>query len=349
MNMAEQTLPIPETAQARLLKPRLTAAAPALAAIAYPFLLAGFHALLPPPSGAAGEMALAALLLALAFAMPLSNLVLLRAQKGAPQDRLGLRARRLALAAMGAPPLFVLIGVGLGLLKIPLSDLTVWIALWLAAGLYVLLAPNGPAPRVGSAPIAKWRIAHGAAAAIIVCFVLFHLFNHLMGLDGPKLHAAVMAVGRKVYRAPFIEPLFVALLLFQIVAGIRLAWRWSALPLDPFRIFQLASGAYLAAFLLAHMNSALVSARAVHGIETNWAWASGAPTGLLRDAWNIRLVPHYALGAFFVLGHLASGARVVLLAHGAATAPVNRAWRIALVLAALIAATIMAGLCGVRL
>lgn len=332
---------------AQRFRTRLVAAAPALAAIAYPFWLMAFHAALPPPG--AGSFVFPALLLAGAFAMPLSGLMVLRAARGAPQDRLGLRARRLALAAMGAPPLFVLIGVGLGLLKIPLPDIAVWVALWLAAGLYVLLAPDGAAPRMGAAAIAKWRIAHGAAAAIIVCFVLFHLFNHLMGLDGPKLHAAVMAAGRKVYRAPFIEPLFVALLLFQIVAGMRLAWRWSALPLDPFRVFQLASGAYLAVFLLAHMNSALVSARAVHGIQTDWAWASGAPAGLLRDAWNIRLVPHYALGAFFALGHLVSGARVVLLAHGAAPASVNRVWAAGLVFAAAIAAAIMAGLCGVRL
>jgi hypothetical protein len=37
---------------------------------------------------------------------------------------------------------------------------------------------------------------------------------------------------------------------------------------------------------------------------------TGAPAGLVKDAWNIRLVPHYWLGVFFVLAHLATGARV---------------------------------------
>ena len=65
------------------------------------------------------------------------------------------------------------------------------------------------------------------------------------------------------------------------------------------------------------MNSVFVSARGVHKIVTGWDYASGAPPpGLITDAWNIRLLPHYALGVFFVLGHRASGLRVVLIAHG---------------------------------
>ena len=105
----------------------------------------------------------------------------------------------------------------------------------------------------------------------------------------------------------------------------------------------------LAVFLLAHMNSAFISARAVHHIETNWAWAAGLPTGLIRDSWNIRLLPHYAFGAFFVLGHLVSGARVVMLNHRVGLATANRFWFAGLAISALIATAIIAGLCGIRL
>ncbi len=31
--------------------------------------------------------------------------------------------------------------------------------------------------------------------------------------------------------------------------------------------------------------------------DTGWGFANGAPTGLVMDRWNIRLVPHYWLGA----------------------------------------------------
>ncbi|MEO7055045.1 MAG: hypothetical protein ABI191_08730 [Rhizomicrobium sp.] len=317
---------------------------PVAAAIAYPFFLKGFHAVI---SG--GEVALAAVLLLGAFAMPLLGFVFaFRLAEITNPMASDLRARRLAYASIAAPPLFVFTGVAPGLVGLHVPDIMIWIVVWLAAALYVGFAPDAPAAKTPVKPIAGWRVAHGVAAAAIACFVLFHLANHLSGLDGPQTHKAIMAAGREIYRAPFVEPVLVALLLFQVASGIRLAWRWSSLRVEAYRVFQIGSGAYLAAFILAHMNSAFVSARAVHHIETDWAWASGAPTGLIQDAWNIRLLPHYALGVFFILAHLASGLRVVMIAHGVSARIANRCWIAALVISALIAAAIIAGLCGVR-
>ena len=187
------------------------------------------------------------------------------------------------------------------------------------------------------------------SAALIACFVLFHLTNHLFGLAGPATHAAIMKAGRTVYRAPFIEPVLVLLLFFQVASGVRLAWRWSSLRNDAYRIFQIGSGAYLSGFILAHLYSELLSARSVQKIVTNWAWAAGIPGGLIHDAWNIRLLPHYALGVFFILGHLASGLRVVMLAHGVRKAIADRVWRAGLAGGAAISAVIISALCGVRL
>ena len=161
----------------------------------------------------------------------------------------------------------------------------------------------------------RLRVAHGISALAILLFVAFHLTNHLFGLFGPIMHAQVMAMGRVVYRSRFVEPVFVAILLFQVASGAKLAWRCSARPLDAAGVLQVGSGAYLAAFILTHLNSAFVSARWVHNIPTDWAWATGAPDGLLMDAWNIRLLPHYALGVFFVIAHVFCGLRTVLLAH----------------------------------
>jgi hypothetical protein len=319
--------------------------------MAYPFLLQAFHLVVSPPDVplSAIRLASATVLLALAFAMPLSGLAFAYWLTRAPQPlQSDLRARRLAYASIGAPPLFVFIGVVRGLLGIHIPDVSIWIVLWTLAGLYGWSGRGAIAPKQTLEPPAVWRVAHGVSAALIACFVLFHLGNHLFGLAGPDTHTAIMKAGRSVYRATLVEPVLVILLLFQVASGVRLAWRWSGLRTDAYRIFQIGSGAYLAAYLLAHMNSALISARAVRGIETDWSWASGAPVGLIHDAWNIRLLPHYALGVFFIIGHLSSGLRVVLVAHGTRPAVAARAWVAGLGAGALLSVAIACALCGLR-
>jgi hypothetical protein len=325
---------------------------PAAAAMAYPFLLKAFHLVVSSPGVAlsAPRLAAAAVLLVLAFAMPLSGLAFAYWLTRAPQpSQSDSRARRLAYASIAAPPLFVFLGVAPGLLGLRLPEAAFWIGLWTLAGFYGWSGRGALAPTQTIQPPGALRVAHGVSAALIACYVLFHLTNHLFGLIGPDAHAAIMRAGRTVYRAAFIEPLLVILLLFQVASGVRLAWQWSGHRNDAYRIFQIGSGAYLAAFILTHMNSALVSARAVHKIETDWSWASGAPVGLIHDAWNIRLLPHYALGVFFIVGHLSSGLRVVLLAHDARTVVADRAWAAGLTAGAVISAAIVCALCGVRI
>lgn len=260
----------------------------------------------------------------------------------------GLRARRLAYAGLIAPPMFVFFGVASGLLGSPISDTTMWICVWTAALAFGWNAGHGNAPATDTID-ARLRVAHGVIAALLAIFFLFHLSNHLVGLLGPAMHAEVMSAGREIYRAAWIEPIFVLLLALQIAIGLRMALRWSARGGDIFRVVQIGSGIYIGAFIITHLNSALVSARMIRGIETDWAWASGAPEGLIYDAWNIRLLPHYALGAFFLLAHLATGARQVLLAHGAREAIVNRLWWTALVAGGALAATIIGALIGLRI
>jgi hypothetical protein len=126
-----------------------------------------------------------------------------------------LRARRLAYATICAPPLFVLTGVGLGLLHIPVSDELVWVAGWLAACVFVVIGRDDPAASVApsmsaSSSVATWRVVHGAAAVVILIYLSSHLTNHLLGLFGPEVHAAVMKTGRLVYRSAVVEPVLVA-------------------------------------------------------------------------------------------------------------------------------------------
>jgi hypothetical protein len=314
---------------------------PVAAAMLYPWALRAFHG---AAAKAGGFSPVACVWLVVAFALPLSCLALTRVDLA----KVGVPARRVALAGLAAPPLFVLIGVLAGLLHSPVKDVWIWSVLWIGLGVAASFGRPGQVEDAAGPP-AGLRIAHGVAAALILLFVTFHLFNHLTGLLGPETHGRVMAVGRLVYRSRFVEPVLVTLLLFQVVGGVAMAWRWSARPADLARAIQVGSGAYLAAFIVTHMNSAFVSARAVHKIQTNWAWATGAPEGLLLDAWNIRLAPHYALGVFFVVAHLVCGLRQVLIAHGMRKAVADRLWGAGLAGAATLSAAITAGLCGLRL
>jgi len=80
---------------------------------------------------------------------------------------------------------------------------------------------------------------------------------------------------------------------------------------------------FLAAFIVSHLNAVFILGRAVTKVDTTFLWASGAPVGLLPDAWNVRLIPHYSLGVWFVITHMGLGLRGVLLAHKVSTAVAN--------------------------
>ena len=86
---------------------------------------------------------------------------------------------------------------------------------------------------------------------------------------------------RHVYRQEFRQPLLVALFLFQVGSGVYLATHSDVRPIDRFRTFQIASGIFLAAYVLGHgdMNSVFVFARLYLGIDSDWALATAASSG----------------------------------------------------------------------
>jgi len=319
------------------------ALAPAAAALCYPFLLKAFHAVVGTPSLSPLPFAIpsAVAVLAVAFAVPFFGIAMAQSPSASPG------ARRLAYISVAAPTLYVFLGVVQTLVRSPIPDEIVWCAIWFAIAIWSQM-PREPVGAVVP-PIGRWRVVHGTTAAILVLYVLFHVANHLFGLVGPDAHAAVMKIGRVVYRSAAGEPLLVAAMLFQICTGLYLAWRWSAAPQGFHRTYQVASGAYLSLFILGHMNSVFIYARSFLGIQTDWNFAIGAPTGLIHDAWNIRLLPHYALGVFFVLSHIMSGLRVVLITHGLERRHADRLWASGVALSAIVAAAIIAGMCGVRI
>jgi hypothetical protein len=314
------------------IKERLQMLAPSLAALLYPFALEGFNAsvtrILDGSAGALGLSWLgAAMCLALAFAVPVIALLaaMSLSEIGRPTAT-QLRAKRMALLVIAAPTLFTFLGVVLYMLHDPVPDTWLWVACW-AIALALLLRSDNDAPARAAARLVPvpLRVAHGVSAlALIMIFLALHIANHLMFPAGAETYDAVMKVFRHVYRTDILQPLVVALFLFQIGTGLFFAWRLTAAPTDRFRTFQIASGVYLAFYVLGHMDSVFIFARTYLGIDTGWGFATGAPTGLVKDPWNIRLVPHYWLGAFFVLAHLAAGARAVIMAHGVSKAFADR-------------------------
>lgn len=321
-------------------KQRFLALIPALAAIAYPFWLDAFHhAVTASVPATAATTAAAAVCLLAAFAMPAVGL--LYAWKLPHTSSL----RRLAYAAVAAPTLYVFFGVEAYMMKSRLPDELLWSLLWVILAGIAFASPGGTA---AGHDTGRWRKAHALSAGVVIVYILFHIVNHLFGLGGYALHREVEVMGEHVYRAPVLEPLLVLLLIFQVITGVRLFWRWSMEPSNFHQTFQLASGLFLAVYVIGHMNSVIVFARSYLGIVTTFEWASGETAGLIHDAWNIRLLPHYMLGVFFALSHAASGGRAILFRRGTEERLLNRLWLGAVVISALTAIVIILVMTGLR-
>jgi hypothetical protein len=324
------------------------------AALVYPLTLKSFNDAVT--SALAGNGAYLPILAAvtsllLSFAVPAAAVVM-AIRLGAIENPTvaQLRATRIAMLAVAAPTILVFLGVLVFMAGNPVPDVALWTIFWAGALIFVVFADNGRAAPSGAKPVLPAiRVAHGfSALAIVTIFLGLHLTNHLTGLIGPDTHAQFMKVVRTLYRAKLVEPVLVLLLFFQVGTGLYFAFRYMAKPMDAFRAFQVASGMYLVFYVIGHMDSVFILGRTFLGIETGWDFATGAPVGLIKGARNIRLLPHYGLGVFFVIAHLSCGLRIVLLAHGVSKPIADRVMIGGAIAGALIATAIMLGMCGMR-
>jgi hypothetical protein len=238
--------------------------------------------------------------------------------------------RRLAHLAVASPSLFVLIGVVFYLLHSN-GDSIFWWILWLTAlvaAARAMLRQGSGAPTSSRPAPVPLRVAHGTSALLIVLiFLAFHLLNHLSAAFSPEFNQAMMNTLRKWYRSELVQPVLITLMLFQLVSGVILLWRVTGARGDLYRTLQASTGAFLAAFVTSHLNAVFILSRTVTKVDTTFLWASGAPVGLLPDAWNVRLIPHYSLAVWFVIAHMGLGLRGVLLAHGVSSTAAGRvAW-----------------------
>jgi hypothetical protein len=162
---------------------------------------------------------------------------------------------------------------------------------------------------------------------IVVIFLVWHLVNHVLAIWSLDTNKYVMESLRAWYRADLVQPVLIALLGWQLAMGLRLLWAKAARPGDIYSSIQTATASYLGVYIPSHLIAVFVLGRWFLGIDTTFAWASGAPSGLLLDPWNVRLIPHYSLAVLFVISHLAMGLRAVLLGRGVSVAISDRiAW-----------------------
>jgi succinate dehydrogenase/fumarate reductase cytochrome b subunit len=150
------------------------------------------------------------------------------------------------------------------------------------------------------------RSLHRSTGLILALFIVSHLAVNLTALVGADAHLAALASVQKVYRNRVVEPLLVAAILTQIVAGITLGIQgWRGSKSDGWAQLQLWSGLILAIFLLNHAGAALYT-RYGAGLETNFWWASGTLTHEKARYW---FYPYYALGVMAVFAHAAVAVR----------------------------------------
>jgi hypothetical protein len=229
-----------------------------------------------------------------------------------------LLARRVAHLAVACPSLYVLIGVVFYLLH-SANESAFWWILWLnvvAATAWNIRRQSTDKAACSMPRPIPLRVAHGTSALLIVLiFLAWHLLNHASAAFSSEFNRAMMIALRKWYRSDLIQPVLVGLLFFQIVSGVILLWRATAARSDLYRVLQTSTGAFLSTFIVSHLNAVFILGRAVAKVDTTFLWASGAPVGLLPDAWNVRLIPHYSLGVWFVITHIGLGLRSVMLAH----------------------------------
>jgi hypothetical protein len=331
-------------------------AIPAVAALFYPaalFALYRSFGLLHDAAGSdqwlLGAVAVGASLI-LTYGIPTLSFVIAYQLGAVPL--LSPIARKTAHLAVACPPLFTLIGVAFYIAGLSNADYVLWGIIWIGASILVLTrtqTSEAAEQKPDRAHTPTLRVAHGISALVIlIVFLLPHIANHLTAIWNVDLHKTVMQGLRRIYRTDIIQPLLVGLFIFQIASGLVL-WRTRMrVGAGFFGTLQTAAGIYLAIYIVSHMMAVFVLGRVVMKVDTDFLFASGAPTGLLHDPWNVRLIPHYSLAVWALFIHLACGLRGVLLSHGISIATANIfAWPI-IGFGGVIAATIILAMCGLH-
>lgn len=144
------------------------------------------------------------------------------------------------------------------------------------------------------------RHLHRLSATLLAVYLALHLANHIVGLAGQEQHIRFMAGVRPLYRNVVVEPLLLALLLFQIGSGLTMVIRGWRARSGLVAWLQAGSGLYLAAFIINHVISVLVG-RWKFGLDTHFRFAAA---GMHVPHLERFFVPYYWLGIAALFTHV---------------------------------------------
>lgn len=147
--------------------------------------------------------------------------------------------------------------------------------------------------------MAQLRVWHRLSALLIGVFLLTHMANHLAGLAGQDVHVRFMHAVRTIYRVPLAESILILALLWQISSGLVLLRRRLAVMDGPVARLQVATGAYLAFFLVVHVGAVL--AGRYQGLDTDFRFAAA---GFHVPYWPAFFAPYYALAVMALFTHV---------------------------------------------
>ncbi|MEL7129760.1 MAG: hypothetical protein AAGK23_09450 [Pseudomonadota bacterium] len=147
------------------------------------------------------------------------------------------------------------------------------------------------------------HILHRILACGLGLFIVVHILVHMTAIFGVETHGEVLSFVQPAYRNMFVEPLLVLAILLQVGIGAKLVMvRWKSEEKSGWGWVQIASGIYLAYFLIMHTSAALFT-RHLLRLDTDFHWAA-AP--LMIAPMTYVFVPYYGLGIVAIFAHLAS-------------------------------------------
>lgn len=141
---------------------------------------------------------------------------------------------------------------------------------------------------------------HRISAIFIGFFLVLHIGNHLAGLQGQEHHIAYMKWARGFYRNPFIEPLILILVVWQMGSGLFMFIRNLKHLEGKVAWLQAASGCYLFFFLVVHVTAVLYG-RAFFHLDTDFRFAAA---GLNVTPWRYFFAPYYYAAVLSVFIHI---------------------------------------------
>lgn len=145
------------------------------------------------------------------------------------------------------------------------------------------------------------RQAHLRVALFLGLFLVVHFATHFAALDGMESHAAMLEIGRAVYRIPLVEALLVAALALQVALGVTLVRRMARWPGGGWwRKAQKWSGIVLAVFIVLH-TSATLGSRWLFGLDTSFYWAAGT---LTLAPLKYGFAPYYSAAVIALVTHV---------------------------------------------